>query len=252
MRAQYDRYKKRLGDDAPKSFYAFKRLKNAGGDKWTELQEKYRASGVDKHREIDDNNSNFNKDVIKSKFFNGNAQNFKISNNAINSIKPLKINGYTPEENEKLSDYCKEMLKYMKDSGVEAEGVIKLNLNFEEVERYKARTENGRVKITSSDVDCIIIHNHPDGLIFSELDYEVFLQHQEIKGLVAVGNNGNVFFIRKTVDFPQYEMEYAFYSYNLRKKYPKKMTAQQHIDFSEKIFEEMTKYGIETYAATVE
>lgn len=46
MRAQYDRYKKRLGDDAPKSFYAFKRLKNAGGDKWEELQRKYRDNGI--------------------------------------------------------------------------------------------------------------------------------------------------------------------------------------------------------------
>lgn len=39
---QYERYRARLGDDAPKSFHAFRKLKNAGGEKWDVLQEKYR------------------------------------------------------------------------------------------------------------------------------------------------------------------------------------------------------------------
>lgn len=39
---QYQRYKARLGDDAPKSFSAFRRMKNAGGDRWNELQKEYR------------------------------------------------------------------------------------------------------------------------------------------------------------------------------------------------------------------
>ncbi len=39
---QYQRYKARLGDDAPKSFSAFRRMKNAGGDRWDELQKEYR------------------------------------------------------------------------------------------------------------------------------------------------------------------------------------------------------------------
>ena len=42
LRSQYERYKERLGDDAPKSIAAFKRIKKAGGKRWDELQEKYR------------------------------------------------------------------------------------------------------------------------------------------------------------------------------------------------------------------
>lgn len=45
LQYQYERYKKRLGSDAPKSLYAFKRIKKAGGEKWEELQEKYRREG---------------------------------------------------------------------------------------------------------------------------------------------------------------------------------------------------------------
>lgn len=47
LQYQYERYKQRLGSDAPKSLYAFKRIKKAGGEKWEELQEKYRKAGVD-------------------------------------------------------------------------------------------------------------------------------------------------------------------------------------------------------------
>lgn len=41
---QYERYKARLGDDAPKSFYAFSRMKKAGGDPWKRLKKMYAIS----------------------------------------------------------------------------------------------------------------------------------------------------------------------------------------------------------------
>lgn len=39
---QYERYKARLGDDAPKSYGAFRRVKKAGGKTWDDLQGDYR------------------------------------------------------------------------------------------------------------------------------------------------------------------------------------------------------------------
>lgn len=42
---QFERYKQRLGDAAPKSYSAFARMKRKGGPKWDELQRKYRAAG---------------------------------------------------------------------------------------------------------------------------------------------------------------------------------------------------------------
>ena len=40
---QYERYKARLGEDAPKSFHAFRKMKKAGGEKWEDLQSDYRS-----------------------------------------------------------------------------------------------------------------------------------------------------------------------------------------------------------------
>ena len=42
-RYQYERYKARLGEDAPKSFHAFRKIKKAGGKAWDSLQAKYRG-----------------------------------------------------------------------------------------------------------------------------------------------------------------------------------------------------------------
>ncbi len=44
-RYQYERYRARLGDDAPKSFHAFRKLKNAGGEGWGIIEAQYKGMG---------------------------------------------------------------------------------------------------------------------------------------------------------------------------------------------------------------
>ena len=39
---QYERYKAKLGEDAPKSFHAFRKMKKAGGEKWSFMQLDYK------------------------------------------------------------------------------------------------------------------------------------------------------------------------------------------------------------------
>lgn len=41
-RKQYERYKAKLGDDAPKTFSAFRAMKKSGNENWQALEEKYR------------------------------------------------------------------------------------------------------------------------------------------------------------------------------------------------------------------
>ncbi|MPW25958.1 hypothetical protein GC105_09160 [Alkalibaculum sp. M08DMB] len=42
---QYERYKQRLGNDVPKTFSAFRRMKKAGGDNWGVLESQYKGMG---------------------------------------------------------------------------------------------------------------------------------------------------------------------------------------------------------------
>jgi hypothetical protein len=43
---QYERYKTRLGDDAPATLAAFRRLKRGGGEKWDRMQLDYRRRSM--------------------------------------------------------------------------------------------------------------------------------------------------------------------------------------------------------------
>ena len=46
-RCQFERYRAILGDDAPKTFSAFRRIKNADGDRWQNLMRAYRQQNTD-------------------------------------------------------------------------------------------------------------------------------------------------------------------------------------------------------------
>ena len=39
----------------------------------------------------------------------------------------------------------------------------------------------------------ISIHNHPDGIIFSQADIDHFIFSGDIEGIIVVGNNGNIY-----------------------------------------------------------
>ena len=52
---QYERYKARLGDDAPQTFSAFRRIKNEDGDRWEGLQKEYRQRFESVHNSSIDN-----------------------------------------------------------------------------------------------------------------------------------------------------------------------------------------------------
>ncbi|MDE6580481.1 MAG: hypothetical protein K2K41_08115, partial [Ruminiclostridium sp.] len=240
LQYQYERYKKRLGSDAPKSLYAFKRIKQAGGEKWEELQEKYRKAGVDNSRKSGKLN-----DVINSKYYSGELKNHPITDDTIDKLKPLNIEGFSKEECELLCEAEKNLLRYVKDQPLGTEGVICLNMDFSEIERHLGNASNGSIGLGWHDVDCIVLHNHPDGLIFSYKDYETFSRSDEIKILMAVGNNGNVFFIQKTENFNMYEFD--FETFKIKQKYPKVMSVEDHLKYSEEIFEEIKKYGVKTY-----
>ena len=91
-RFQYERYKKRLGDDSPSSFSAFRRIKKGNGEKWKELQKKYKEKS----------NSNYSQKSLTSvkKYDKINKE---------EQIKWLKKGAdLTPEQKHELITYAKD------------------------------------------------------------------------------------------------------------------------------------------------
>jgi len=51
-RYQYERYKARLGDDAPKSFHAFRKMKKTNGERWQALNDQYNLKSLTPYGKI--------------------------------------------------------------------------------------------------------------------------------------------------------------------------------------------------------
>ena len=179
---------------------------------------------------------------VNTRYFKGKLKYYAITDERINNINPVAIESLSAENNTKLTNACKELLSYMKDEPLGKEGLIAFNMNMSEIDRYKATGTNARVKLKNFKEDCIVIHNHPDGLIFSESDIYKFYNHDEIKTLGAVGNNGSTYFISKMKNYDAYLFDE--YVQDIRIKYMINMSPEDHIKFIEEVLENAGEYGV--------
>ena len=105
---------------------------------------------------------------VSTKYFNGELKYYVITDERKNSIKPVVIESLSAENNAKLTNACKDLLTYMQNEPLGKEGLIAFNMGMNEFDRYRAPRTNAKISLKDFDEDCIVIHNHPDGLIFSE------------------------------------------------------------------------------------
>ena len=183
--------------------------------------------------------------VVNTKYFKGVLKHYDITDERINSIKPVKLALLSDENNQKLTNACKDLLLTMKDAPLGTEGLIAFDMNMNEITRYSAIKADSSVKLINFEKNCIIIHNHPDNLIFSESDMMKFLKDENLKILGAVGHNSSLWFISKTSDYDYFD----FYDYidEIRKKYSIELSPEEHIKFIEEVVENVKEHGIEFF-----
>ncbi|MGN0605756.1 MAG: hypothetical protein ACI4JM_04460 [Oscillospiraceae bacterium] len=135
----------------------------------------------------------------------------------------------------------------MRNEPLGTEGAVILDLSVDEIDKYKAEKANGKVKLKYIDEQHIAIHNHPDGLIFSERDLETFREYESLQILGAVGNNGSVYFIEKTENFDDYFFD--DYMKEIRKDYLIDMPPEEHIKFVKEVMKGAEEYGVKFYTS---
>lgn len=181
--------------------------------------------------------------TVDTKYFNGKLKYYSITDERINNIKPVKLALLSDENNQKLTNACKDLLSTMRDAPLGIEGLIAFDMNMNEITRYSAVEKSGSVKLPNLNEESIIIHNHPDGLIFSEGDINKFIEHEEINILGAVGNNGSTYFLSKLSKYDDYEFQE--YVKNIRLNFLNEMPPEEHIKFVEEVMKNVKEYGIE-------
>lgn len=123
-----------------------------------------------------------------------------ITDKTINSVKNVKISGFSDEQNAYIQEQHKELLRYARD-----------NNNSNEVAFVFRKGLTNKTVFTGNDdvIDfgnglngkgggLFIMHNHPRNSSFSDLDIRTFISNNDIKGFSIVKNNGEVETIIKT------------------------------------------------------
>lgn len=182
---------------------------------------------------------------VQTKYFNQNLKHYDITPERIESVPKIKINGLSEKENNSLSKSCKSLLEYMQDSELGTEGVLVLNSEFKEIDRYKGISGEPKVALKQYEQQHIIIHNHPDGLPFSEADIQQFIQQEKMIGLGAIGNDGTPYFIYKMPDYDAYIFD--DYVNDIRMNHLINMTEEDHIRFSEEVLDDATENGVAVF-----
>ena len=185
---------------------------------------------------------------VKTKYYDGELKHYTITDERINSIKPVKLSNLSEENNKKLTSACKELLSYVRNESLGTEALMAFDMNMNEILRRIATENNGKVSLRDiGENNCIVIHNHPDGLIFSEKDLQVLYRKNNIHILGAVGNDGSIYFVEKTKDFDEYY--FKEYMNEIRLNYLIEMPPEEHIKFIEEVMEGSEEYGVKFYTS---
>lgn len=202
-RSQFERYRQRLGEDAPKSFHTFRRIKNADGQKWKEMQSLYRSKSpknVDFSAEndiikagsddvtLENQRYGRNKDTLVNKTYIDSGEYRRKYDNATNN----------PDVNKALYDCAKTALKHRSGTALEDmywldgdTGNIILSVTDSTDERAIVYTEKIKNAIKSKK-NIITIHTHPSSMPPSASDLNSNFKNNYKMGFVAC-HNGKIF-----------------------------------------------------------
>lgn len=106
--------------------------------------------------------------------------------------------------------------------------------------------QKGRVRIPDQDVPYIAIHTHPSGMTFSPGDIRGFATRENMRMLTAVGNDGTVYAIEKTLQFDRNRILAIFHDAENRLAM---LQNQQEVNAAmQKLLKEAEQYGATFYA----
>lgn len=200
-RSQFERYRQRLGEDAPKSFHTFRRIKNADGQKWKEMQSLYRSKfpkNVDNSGEsgiIEESN----KKAITP-----------ITDTSIERVPNVKISGYTDEQCSIIQQQHKELLRYSRDSNESKEVAFVFDSELNNRKEFKGSDDKLDFGSTLYGKELFVMHNHPRNSSYSLNDIIFFWNNDNIKTFTIMKNNGGIEYITKgnDYDFKKFKLEY--------------------------------------------
>lgn len=168
-------------------------------------------------------------------------QNYPVTQQAIDGVPRIKTSGWTDAMADALQAAHRALLEYVRDAPVGTEAGFVCDLDGTVLDRRMG--SQGGVRFPDLEMEHMLLHNHPDGLTFSETDLVAFLRRPESKVLTAVGNQGSVYLIAKTEHYQGAEFAKAL----VRELdvLHQTQTPQDYAEEMNRFLKEAEKYGVQ-------
>lgn len=191
-RKQYEKIKVALPNEVPKTFAAFVKMKAAKSERYKELLKDYRTvMGIAKQQESGIIEEKSRKPITK------------ISDNAIESVPKVLIDGYTDEQCIEIQKQHKELLDYSRTHNEDKEVAFVFRRDL--ADRTEFNGEDDKLDFGAGIIgkgnDLLVMHNHPRNSSYSTTDIDFFGANDNVKTLSIVKNNGKVEILTKGDNF---------------------------------------------------
>ena len=183
----------------------------------------------------------YNRFVRGGKFADTSLQRIPVTPEAVEAVPLVESSLLSPERSAQLRQAHRELLRRVMQEPVGTEAAAFYRMNMEELS-FRVGTID-TVKAENFRTPYIAMHNHPDGLTFSEMDIATFLQRKNLKVLTAVGNNGIVYMLEKSIHFQL--TDYVAFLNEVEERHPnRKASLDNYLNFIYEILNGGEPYGV--------
>lgn len=133
-----------------------------------------------------------------------------ITDNSIEKVPEVKIQGYTDEQCKFIKSQHQELLKYSRDNNGNKEVAFVFDCDLSNRKEFMGSDDKIDFGSTLYGKDLFIMHNHPRNSSYSDYDIQFFTTNANVKSLSIIKNNGNVEVISKTDSFTVDKMKTAY------------------------------------------
>lgn len=165
-----------------------------------------------------------------------------ITDKSINSVKNIKINGYTEQQCEHIQAKHKELLTFARDNNESKECAFICENDLSDFGKDLGATDRLEFKdskcvsMLMSRPNIFVMHNHPKNSSFSKTDISFFVFNDNIKNISVVKNNGGIEILTKTDKFDIISVKK-----NLRRAYKNNIKQNTDFEISKAISDFLTK-----------
>lgn len=124
-----------------------------------------------------------------------------ITQETIDSVPEIVPRGFTKEMAGRLQEAYQDILtKAMEQEDIRTEVGALFNMRMERISEVTVGERN-HICLLSPNEAYISIHSHPDSLIFSAKDLQIFAANLNMQMMSVVGNDGTIYILQRTDDY---------------------------------------------------